>query len=276
MTDLSEKPAILVAGYLNHDRIWQLDRPLHPGRRHLYGESRIQHGGGGYFTASQLLDQGRRVELACWLGQDVHGIAARNELLQKGFSLRFANQDMAESVVLEVFLDPNGERTILAPGTSYPPLHLPDCSDIAAAYVNLRDGGPDLTRALGEIGLVMVQLPLVPTPHLLPADVAITSRSDFPGLTIGQIWQRAEKICTGRLRLLVVTRGAGAITLHHRNGREEEVLPRRIIEDINLIGAGDIFAGALLDSLLAGYDPASAALRACDQTGIALSRRRGG
>ncbi|WP_157982089.1 PfkB family carbohydrate kinase [Oceanicella sp. SM1341] len=264
---------ILVIGSVNHDRVWQLAAPLVPGARLDWCSRRMTLGGGGLNTGMRLLSLGRPVALVTQVAEDRRGTATRAFLARAGFGMDGVATVPGPARITEILLGADGERTILFPPGARPPLEArpgPAC----AAYVNARRLGPGLRAALGRVALVMTQLP-PGAADARPADIAITSRADFPGSAPRDLLAQARRLCGPRLRLLVLTDGARPVTLLGSGPEAEEVSvpPGPRVRVANATGAGDSFAAAFLHATLDGAAPAGAAAEACRLTALWLEDR---
>lgn len=246
----------IVIGSVNHDRIWQLDDHLTPGKRLRFSARNVHLGGGGFHTGSQLLELGASVTLVSRLMQDEQGLSALKALDAAGFDTRHVAMMPGETVPLEILLEPGGERTILAPADG-PRAILSVRGGLVgdAAYLNALLLDEALVSRLDKIPLVVSQLPLRPaTPR--PADYVVTSRIDAAD-DLETVWKRAATLAGPRLKGLVLTDGPRQITLYDGR-RAVRVDPAPTVRVANTIGAGDRFSGAFLFALLSGRDAASA------------------
>jgi sugar/nucleoside kinase (ribokinase family) len=262
---------VIVIGSVNHDRIWQLDGPLIPGKRLRFLTRTVLLGGGGFHTGCQLLDLGAEVALVTSLMQDEQGLSAWKALDHKGFDTRHVAMLPGETVPLEILLEPNGERTILAPGGRSRPAFSADGALAGdAAYINAFLLDETLVSKLNDIPLVVSQLPLrAATPR--PADYIVTSRTDAPD-DLETVWPRASRIAGPRLKMLVLTDGPHPITLYD-GLRPIHVDPAPAVQGVSTIGAGDRFSGAFLFALLGGLAAPSAAAEASRLTADWLRQR---
>lgn len=262
----------IVIGSVNHDRIWQLDDHLTPGRRLRFSDRSVHLGGGGFHTGSQLLELGASVALVTRLMQDEQGLSALKALGAAGFDTRHVAMMPGETVPLEILLEPGGERTILAPADG-PRATLSVRGELAgdAAYLNALQLEEALVSRLGDIPLVVSQLPLRPaTPR--PADYVVTSRTDAAD-DLESVWKRAQALAGPRLQGLVLTDGPRPMILFD-GSRTIHVGPAPTVRVANTIGAGDRFSGAFLFALLGGRDPVSALAEASRVTADWLRQHR--
>ncbi|NTJ67951.1 carbohydrate kinase [Agrobacterium rhizogenes] len=263
-------PRIIVIGSVNHDRIWQLDAPLVPGGRIQFSSRTTRLGGGAFYTGRQLLELGADVAIVSRLMRDDHGQAALQSLTADGFDVEHITMAPGETTPLEIFLEPNGERTIIAPAGRSQPLTATGKLSGAGVYINALALEESLVEQIGAQPLVLTQFPLRPA-TLRPADYVISSRDDVPD-DLALAWQRAGQIAGSRLKMLVLTDGTRPITLFD-GSQTVEVAPADRIDTTNTIGAGDRFAGSFLFALLEGKAPAAAAQDASRITADWLRRR---
>lgn len=263
-------PRVIVIGSVNHDRIWQLDAPLVPGGRIQFSSRATRLGGGAFYTGLQLLELGADVAIVSRLMQDEQGQTALRSLSTAGFHTEYIMMAPGETAPLEIFLEPSGERTILAPTGRSHPLTVAGKLSSAGVYINALALDESLVEQIGAQPLVLTQFPLRPaTPR--PADYVISSRDDVPDdLTLA--WQRAGQIAGSRLKMLVLTDGTRPITLFD-GSHAVEVEPAAKVDTTDTIGAGDRFAGSFLFALLQGQAPAAAAREASRITAEWLRRR---
>jgi len=263
---------ILVIGSVNHDCIWQLEQPLVSGRRVRVREKSLVLGGGGFYTGKALLDLGAEVALVSRLRRDELGRGALDALNELGFQTRHVELVDGETKPLDILLDPNGERTILAPASRVTdePIRIADAAPSAAAYINALQPDAALLDVLAHTPLVISQLPLNPfTPR--PADHVISSLDDIGG-DIPGAWRRAVDLAGTRLKSLIVTNGPDPIAIYD-GASSRQIEASRIIGARNSLGAGDHFAGVLLHALLSGLELAEAVHAAAVETAKWLERR---
>ncbi|NLR97642.1 carbohydrate kinase [Rhizobium sp. P38BS-XIX] len=263
-------PRIIVIGSVNHDRIWQLDAPLVPGGRIQFSSRTTRLGGGAFYTGQQLLQLGADVAIVSRLMRDDQGRAALQSLTTDGFDVEHIAMLPGETAPLEIFLEPNGERTIIAPAGRTQPLTATGKLSGAGVYINALALDQSLVDQIDAQPLVVTQFPLRPaTPR--PSDYVISSRNDVPD-DLAHAWQRAGQIGGSRLKMLVLTDGTRPITLFD-GSQTVEVAPADRVNTTNTIGAGDRFAGSFLFALLEGKTPAAAAQDASRITAEWLRRR---
>ncbi|MFD2250834.1 sugar/nucleoside kinase (ribokinase family) [Pseudochelatococcus lubricantis] len=263
---------VVVIGGVHHDRIWQLDEPLTRGRRLRFSARGIRIGGGGFHTGCQLLERGAAVTMVTSLAQDEKGLAALAALKEAGFDTRHVTMTPGETVPLEILLEPDGERTILARAHRSARLFSangPLMGD--AVYINALRLDEALVATLRDIPLAVSQLPLGPAVPR-PVDYVVSSRADA-GADLPSAWQRAVAIAGPRLKMLVLTDGPRRIALHDGH-RTVEVETAPAVTGVSTIGAGDRFSAAFLLGLLDGLDEALAASTASRTIADWLRRRQ--
>lgn len=265
---------ILVAGNINHDRVWHLDGPLVAGGRLscLGRETRL--GGGAFHTGAQLLRLGHAVSIAGSLMDDEAGRAALATLRSLGFDTRHVAILAGETAPADILLDPSGERTIVAPpNRRRPPVALAGPVEADAVYVNAAACSPELIAAMEQAPLGVAQFPAREAAR--PADILIGSAADLEGRDAHDLWRAARRIAGKRLSHLVVTDGPEPVRLI--DGETVRLVPPPgQLSLADTIGAGDTFAGSYLHAVLAGLSPPDAALAACRLTEEHLIARRDG
>jgi len=262
---------VAVIGSIGHDRVWHLTSPLVAGERLRYSARVIRLGGGGYYTARHLRELGAEVSLISCLKSDGIGQKAAQTLLSAGFDIQHVERPDGETRLLDVLLEPSGERTIIADETHIPPTYTIDGRlDVDALYINALVMDDKLIRQVERAPLVMTQLPLLhATPR--PADYVVTSRSDVGG-SIEDIWDQAKMIAGPRLRSIIVTDGPRPVG--NFDGSDLSfVVPKRDVASTDFIGAGDTFSAAVLFALLEGQDLTRAIAFANEETAGWLQRR---
>ncbi|MDR3475844.1 MAG: PfkB family carbohydrate kinase [Devosia sp.] len=264
---------MVVVGGVNHDRIWRIDGALAPNARLSFTGPEVRLGGGGFTSGSMLRQLGHDVVLVASLMQDSHGRAALDTLRRLGFDTEHVALLPGETPMVEILVDPSGERTILhraRPAGNIPsPRLLRRDSD--AAYINAWALDPELMADLEALPIVMTQYPLRPV-ATRPANILIGSVADFAGQDAASLWERGRTVATERLSSLVLTDGPRPIQLIDREGTRAVPTARKL-ELADTTGAGDYFAAAYLHGLLEGLGPADAAFQASGITAQKLIAR---
>lgn len=250
---------VLVAGSINVDRLWRLAGPLAAGGRVTHGGTELRIGGGGFSTGATLLALGHHVTLVTTLSTDDAGRACLEALSRLRFDVRHVRLTEAPTIPLEIFIDPSGDRTILAPAatearrlTALPP------ATVDMAYVNVRRAEPGLLAELAGRTRVVAQVPLEAGEHR-PAEILVASASDHAFPSGEGALRQARQIGGPALSALVLTDGARPVEVCDDAGRSGvPVAP--LTRPTDTTGAGDVFAAGLIDGLLRGA-PAVAAVR---------------
>lgn len=259
---------VLVVGSVNVDRILRLAAPLGGGGRVSVIGTELRCGGGGFATGAALLALGHRVSLVATLAGDEAGRACRAVLERLGFDLRHLVASEAPTVPLEIFVDPLGERTIVAPATSEA-RRLTALPAIAAdlAYVNVRRADPGVLEDLARRTRVVAQVPLE-AGERRPAEVLVASASDHAFALGAGAFEHARRISGPGLKALVATDGPRPVRLCEAEGRSDIALtpvdlPEGAARDST--GAGDVFAAGFIDGCLRG-SPYAACVRRGSET----------
>ena len=263
---------VLVVGSVNVDRILRLAAPLGGGGRVSVVGTQLRCGGGGFATGAALLALGHRVSLVATLASDEAGRACRAVLERLGFDLRHLVATEAPTVPLEIFVDPLGERTIVAPATNEA-RRLTALPAIAAdlAYVNVRRADPGVLEDLARRTRVVAQVPLE-AGERRPAEVLIASASDHAFALGAGAFDHARRIGGPGLKALVATDGPRPVRLCEAGGNSAVALaptdpPEGVPPDAprDSTGAGDVFAAGFIDGCLRG-SPYAACVRRGSET----------
>ncbi|MEJ1159846.1 PfkB family carbohydrate kinase [Prosthecomicrobium sp. N25] len=249
---------IVVVGGVNVDRVHRLARPLVPGGRHGVLSVRLRAGGGGLVTGAVLARMGHAVDLVCRMATDDPGLRAAAVARGLGLRLVSAGAPAGPTRPLDVLVDPQGERTILAPvDAEAEPIEGFEAGGADLVYVNVRRLGPDGVAALAAAPRSVAQVPLE-AGERRPAGVLVAGRSDFPDRDVGAIRDLAASCRGVPSGLFVLTDGAGPVGIWEDGVPLESVGPPASVETHDSTGAGDAFAAGLIDALLRGCAPGEA------------------
>lgn len=240
---------VLVAARCNLDRVWHLEGVLRRGGRTPIRDRVLRYGGGGTTTGRALLSLGNTVRLHGTLADDALGRRYRDDLAAEGFVTDGLRLVPGATRLVEILVEPGGERTILsAASVEHAPLTEVPTDGVDAVYVNVRRADPAVLERAARSCLVVSQVPLEPGERR-PSHVLIASRSDWPPEGLSDPWPAARTIGGPDLRALVVTAGTNPTEIWTATGRvavDVEPLP---VAPPDTTGAGDAFAGALVDAL---------------------------
>ena len=268
--------SVLVVGNLNLDRILRLNAPLTRGGRIAFDEPATRRGGGGFNTARAFRALGRETAACAWVADDAPGRAWREALAAMRIDASLVETRPGRSTILELLIEPDGERTILAP--SGPSSFSADLFPLPAAwpgavYFNAGGVAPARAEALAIAPWIVAQLPLIPG-RVAPADVLISSRDDAARV-LGPLedghetWRRARAIAGPRLRELVLTDGPRPVQLIRQHGTRMIPVPQpEGPPPEDTVGAGDYFVAGWIDARLKGADET-----ACVAAGATLALR---
>ncbi|WP_342358868.1 PfkB family carbohydrate kinase [Terrarubrum flagellatum] len=245
---------ILVIGRVNLDRIWRLNAPLRSGGRTAYHGVETRFGGGGFSSSRVLAACGHHVAVLTSFADDAAGRGCRKALEELGVDTSFIEMRSGETVPVEVFLDPAGERTILGyvgRGAYYPDF---PAADFDLIYVNAHRLNEQILAGLDRAPHVVSQFPLSRERH--PARTLIASGSDVTA-SAEALWAEASGIAGPQLRHVIRTRGAGAVELIEETSNVDVGI--EIAEGVvDTIGAGDFFAAGYVDGLMRGQSSVDA------------------
>ncbi|MGO4999684.1 PfkB family carbohydrate kinase [Oceanisphaera sp. W20_SRM_FM3] len=261
---------------LNCDHVLALDEPLTAGSRLQYRDQGRRLGGGGANTGIGLLWAGHNVRILSRVGNDETGAWLLQSATRLGLDISEVEQFVGETGELLVLVDGAGERTILRQH-SLPalPNELPS-SSVDCLYVNYdgADAATYMAAALGQT-LVVSQYPKGGRwPR--PCQIMIASYADLAvGLGVelsahrDPLWQHAQQLAGDSLQWLVVTNGEQGAEAF--SATQHIQVPAPVVSVVDATGAGDAFAGGLINALLARLPMASALAQASQWAAYTLS-----
>jgi sugar/nucleoside kinase (ribokinase family) len=243
---------IVVVGSVAQDDVVALRQPLSAGHHLDAASRRLRLGGGGANTAVPLCHAGHGVTLVAPVGADGVGEWMLSKLQSAGVDTGSIARVPDESTRSIVLVDPGGERTIVnlhRCREAAPPARL---ASLEADAVYVRSRELDLRGLLEGVAgrsLVVAHVPPLEAGSR-PVHVLVGSESDLPPSFLADPWGAGRVIAGDRLRLVVVTRGAGGASAFTAGERVDAPAPR--VEVVDSTGAGDVFAAGLVHSLVLG------------------------
>jgi len=243
---------IQIVARINFDVVVRLDGPVSSGAQ-LKGQFQPGRlGGGGSNTGVALCHAGHEVCLFADVGDDAAGDAMLAQLADIGADVSRVRRLREASPPVMVLLDPAGERTIIR-GTSRfsTPPALPDADEPAdALYIKTYGRAvADLMRARLDRCLVVSHAP-PPGTRDWPVHVMVNSAAHMTEGELGDPLAYARGLAGEALRWMVVTDGAhGATAYGPTDPVNVPAVPAHVVDST---GAGDVFIGGLIHSLLGG------------------------
>ncbi len=215
------------------------------------------------------------------VGDDAAGSRLAHDLAASGVDVRVQRSGRTGCIV--VVVEPGGERTMLpdrAAAAQLGPIdpawligagwvHVPAYSLCAEPIGASTTAAIELARAAGagSVGLSVGVSSVGAVAAFGAARFVQTLIRLDPDVVLANE-EEAALLGTWRPALLVVTRGARPVLLHHMVGGTETVDVPPVEGVVDTTGAGDAFAGGFLAGLVAGCAPTDAA-----RAGIALAAR---
>jgi sulfofructose kinase len=267
-------PQVVCLGIATLDAVALVDRLPEPAERLPALEARIAGGGVVATAAVTLARLGLRPAFIGRVGNDLAGEAIRDGLVSAGVDVTGLRTVSGRSPVSLVLVEAvTGERSLVPDVRGLPPIALEpaDIATCAAAdWVHLdQTGYPALAdlRAAGiatpislDGGNFVAQLDLGGIALYAPTERALLAR--YPGSSLDDALARALDEGPD---LVVATRGAAGCRAIERvsggHARRHDV-PAFPVEVTSTLGAGDVFHGALLASLVERRPVAEALARA--------------
>ena len=264
---------VLVVGSANTDMVVCTDHLPRPGETVLGGAFMMNQGGKGANQAVAAARLGAEVGFVCKTGNDMFGIANRQQYAQEGIDTRFVFVDEENpSGVALISVDQQAENTI-----------------VVASGANANLLPLDIARAeemLDECNIILMQLevPMATVEYVVaegakrgkrvvlnPAPAAALSKellgnfylitpneteaSLISGIPVSGeegAWAAARKIREMGVENVVVTLGSHGALIY--NDRYEEVIPAHRVEAVDTTAAGDVFNAAVVVALSEGKD----------------------
>jgi sugar/nucleoside kinase (ribokinase family) len=210
-------------------------------------------GGGSANIACGLAAAGHEVELIGPVGADSMAHALLAELERRGVGTDGCIRMSGPSARALILLDETGERTILIiGGEAWPeplPLgDLPSPSGVACVYVeSYALFAPTIADRFPEA--LLVATPPARGHNTWPADIIVGSERQYQTNGLTSPYEAARPVTQGRLKLVVVTRGARGADAYGPHDRYH--VAGSTARQVDATGAGDAFAAGLIAALLA-------------------------
>jgi sugar/nucleoside kinase (ribokinase family) len=211
-------------------------------------------GGSSANLAAALAADGHRVELVSVIGDDDMADQLLGALRERHVSTTHCLRVGGRSPRALVFLDPDGERTIVgldrgSATEALPVRELPDVPSATCIIVESYRRYPTAVAARWTDAL-LVATPPPPEATDWPADIVIGSERQFPPTWDANPFAGGRRVAGTRLRWVVVTRAARGADAYGPDGSIHT--PARPARQLDATGAGDAFSAGLVTGLLAG------------------------
>ena len=287
---------VVVVGSSNTDMTVRLTSLPGRGETRLGGSFATSPGGKGANQAIAARRAGAETVFVTAVGDDLLGRQALEHCQREGLDVDHARViPGASSGVALIFVEDGGENMIgVAPGANS--LLTPDAIDDLPESV-FKQGGTFLAslevpaatviRGLrraraGGMTTVLNPAPIDPTildPEVLALiDILTPNQSEArflaetlsPGLEFGTPAEAARPLLARGGRAVIITLGRRGCLLAH--GDSHLVIPAPAVDEVDTVGAGDAFNGALAVALAEGRPLADAAAWACAAGALAVTR----
>lgn len=272
------RTGVAVVGSANLDLVVEVSRPPRVGETLLGRAAGRFSGGKGLNQAVAAARSGAPTRFCGVVGQDEAADVLERTLTDAGVTAVLRRTDAAPTGVAHVLALDGGDNSI-----------------VVAAGANAELTSEDAVAGIADAAVVLAQLevPVVGVAAALRAghaagaltilnaapahDAAVGMLDDVDVLVVNET-ECAELGGIERLQdagadTVVLTRGAGGVTLHRR-GREPLAVAAFRIEPVDTTGAGDAFCGALAAALAEGERIEDALVRAC-AAGAVVAQHRG-
>ncbi len=259
-------PDVLCAGLIAVDLVFEIGEFPVKGSKNKALSSRMITGGGALNAASAVASLGGAASLAGVIGDDMFGHFLRDMFEQRGINDQFVRvkQGVTTSRSANV-ISPDGDRTIINHRDAAlvaEALDLPSGFPFDAALVDTRwpRAALDIVQAAKRHGVPAVVDAEAPVADAIPALEAAShvvfsqqGLADFLGEGPGALEEAARQIggwCA-------VTRGALSVLCH--DGQRLFEVPVRPVDEVNTLGAGDVWHAAFTLALASRREEVEAA-----------------
>ncbi len=239
-----------VVGPVAWDRVLHVPRLPPSGGFVQAGEVSERPGGSGANTAIALASTGAAVHMVGYVGDDEPGARLRAVLDVAGVDLRFLHVRRGHTSEVVILVEPSGERAMIGVWPDLLATVPVPTSDIARGdVVHFAAWHEEFLPAMTDLASRGVTVATVPPPslaHSLPATYLLGSETQY-----GEREPVDGLFSTGgRLRAMVVTRGADGVVVCDRDGSVTH--PAQHVRPVDTTGAGDAFAAGFLRQLADG------------------------
>jgi sugar/nucleoside kinase (ribokinase family) len=228
-------------------------------------------GGSSANIACGLAAAGHDVELIGPVGTDSMADELLAELERRGVHTHRCIRMSGASARALILLDAKGERTILILGGELWPEPLPlrdlPASGVACVYIESYALFPTAIADRFPEAL-LVATPPAAGHSTWPADIIVGSEREYQPNGLRGPYEPARALAQGRLKLVVVTRGARGADAYGAHGCYH--VAGSAARQVDATGAGDAFAAGLIAALLAEHGIEDAMERAAAQGAAAV------
>jgi len=235
-------------------------------------------GGGGANASCALLGAGHDVRLVSVVSNDEQGRLVMASARRFGIPMEFLTAHDVPSSKTFIFIDKEGERTIVGLDHSEVPARtdlvarsMPgqvkiDAFAPAGVYLRQLYAGIDGIDFGGAV--VVAHWPMF-VEHRIDADVLVASENDLEIDSVEAFFDEVRHQVSERLAWVVLTHGGRGVSAF--NGREKIEYATTSVAQKDSTGAGDVFAAGLMEALAHGADMRAAIVHASGWGAIAVS-----
>lgn len=288
---------IIVFGSINLDIMVPVGRMPASGETLLGGDCRISPGGKGANQAHAARLAGVEVTMVGKIGEDAFATAALAQLKDSGVDLRYVTRTPRATGCASIWVEPNGNSTIVvAPGANQD-LKASDLDETALAEgsvlllqqeVPVEENAKLAARARKQgLRVVLNAAPALQTPLELLDQVddlivnEIELRQVAEALGMSDVTDRDLPQCLARRARTRIIATYGADGLVHCDGARTTKLPAHKVKAVDTTAAGDTFVGVFCacvarqipDEEALAFANRAAAL-SCTRTGAQVSQPR--
>jgi sugar/nucleoside kinase (ribokinase family) len=250
---------VWVLGSAAWDVVFEVDTMPEPGRHTTARPLGHRAGGSTANVARALASAGHHVRLVAEVGTDDLGTALLDELASYGVSTEYIRRHDNCTPETLVFVDADGERTIIVLdkwcGETVPVPYGALASAGAVFVGRFGDYGPDLAPALRRgAAHVVTAVPVGDADWY--ATVVVGSESEYPQPWLADPYRAALDRVGPGLRWAVVTRGERGADAYGPDGAVR--IPPVRCAVVDATGAGDSFTAGLMHGLVRGVDVGTA------------------